>query len=181
MEIDELCRALRKLRIETGSFACFGCGYEHGCRVHGCTLIRQAVDRLEQLNDFERSQSAKLLARVSELEEGQRWRSPQEELPPEDEMVLVIANGKIAENVTAVDAVMLARWAREDGWMLELYPQTETGFEIRFWMPLPNLKGDEKIEGNGNPGNYFARSDDAGEPDTLGAAADCLHWNVHSR
>ena len=137
MEIDELCRALRKLRIETGSFACFGCGYEHGCRIHGCTLIRQAVDRLEQLNDFERSQSAKLLARVSELEEGQRWRSPQEELPPEDEMVLVIANGKIAENVTAVDAVRLARWAREDGWMLELYPETETGFEIRFWMPLP--------------------------------------------
>ena len=55
-------------------------------------------------------------------------------------MVLVIANGKIAENVTAVDAVMLASWAREDGWMLELYPETETGFEIRFWMPLPEFE-----------------------------------------
>ena len=38
-------------------------------------------------------------------------------------MVLVIANGQIAENVKAVDAVMLASWAREDGWMLELYPE----------------------------------------------------------
>ena len=66
MEIDELCRALRKLRIETGSFACFGCGYEHGCRIHGCTLIRQAVDKLEKLNDFERSQIVKLLARIKE-------------------------------------------------------------------------------------------------------------------
>ena len=146
MEIDELCRALRKLRIETGSFACFGCGYEHGCRIHGCTLIRQAVDRLEQLNDFERSQSAKLLARVSELEEGQRWRRPKEEPPPEDEMVLVIANGQIAENVKAVDAVMLASWAREDGWMLELYPETETGFESRFWMPLPEAPEQERGE-----------------------------------
>lgn len=117
-----------------------GCGYENSCGIQGCALIREAADRLEQLSDFERSQSAKLLARVSELEERQRWRSPQEELPPEDEMVLVIANGKIAENVTAVDAVMLASWAREDGWMLELYPETETGFEIRFWMPPPEFE-----------------------------------------
>ena len=140
MEIKKLCRALRRMKIETGGFACFGCGYEHSCGVRGCALIREAADRLEQLSDFERSQSAKLLARVGELEERQRWRSPQEELPPEDEMVLVIANGQIAENVKAVDAVMLASWAREDGWMLELYPETETGFEIRFWMPLPEFE-----------------------------------------
>lgn len=140
MEIKKLCRALRRMKVETGGFACLGCGYENSCGIQGCALIREAADRLEQLSDFERSQSAKLLARVSELEERQRWRSPQEELPPEDEMVLVIANGKIAENVTAVDAVMLASWAREDGWMLELYPETETGFEIRFWMPPPEFE-----------------------------------------
>lgn len=146
MEIKKLCRALRRMKVETGSLLCLGCGYEHGCTVHGCALIREAADSLEQLNDFERSQSAKLLARVGELEERQRWRSPQEELPPEDEIAVVIANGQIAENVKAVDAVMLASWAREDGWMLELYPETETGFEIRFWMPLPEAPEQERGE-----------------------------------
>lgn len=140
MEIKKLCRTLQRMKVETRSLVCLGCGYENSCGIRGCALIREAADRLEQLSDFERSQSAKLLARVGELEERQRWRSPQEELPPQDEMVLVIANGKIAENVKAVDAVMLASWAREDGWMLELYPETETGFEIRFWMPLPEFE-----------------------------------------
>ena len=142
MEIDELCRALRKLRIETGSFACFGCGYEHGCRIHGCTLIRQAVDKLEA--DYARR--TELLARIGELEEKQRWRRPWEDMPPEDELVLVIADGKIAENITAIDAVTLASWSREDGWILELFPETETGFEIRYWMPLPEAPEQERGE-----------------------------------
>lgn len=137
MEIKKLCRALRRMKVETGSFACFGCGYENSCGIRGCALIREAADRLEQPNDFERSQSAKLLARIGELEEKQRWRRPWEDMPPEDELVLVIADGKIAENITAIDAVTLASWSREDGWILELFPETETGFEIRYWMPLP--------------------------------------------
>ena len=139
MEIKKLCRALRRMKVETGSFACFGCGYENSCRIRGCALIREAAERLEQLNDFERSQSAKLLARVSELEEGQRWRSPQEELPPEDEIVLVIADGRIKENIDLIDAVMMASWSKVEGWILEMFPETETGFEIRYWMPLPEL------------------------------------------
>lgn len=146
MEIKKLCRALRQMKVETGSFACFGCGYEHSCGIRGCALIREAADRLEQLNDFDRSQCAKLLARISELEEGQRWRRPKEELPPEDEMVLVIANGQIAENVKAVDAVMLASWDKTEGWILELFPETETGFEIRYWMPLPEAPEQERGE-----------------------------------
>ena len=137
MEIKKLCRALRRMKVETGSFACFGCGYENSCGIRGCALIREAADRLEQLNDFERSQSAKLLARIGELEEKQHWRRPWEDMPPEDEMVLVIANGQIAENVKDVDAVMLASWSKADGWILEMFPETETEVEIRYWMPLP--------------------------------------------
>ena len=146
MEIEKLCRALRRMKIETGSFACFGCGYEHSCGIRGCALIREAADRLEQLNDFERSRCAKLLARIGELEEKQRWRRPWEDMPPEDEIVLVIADGKIAENITAIDAVTLASWSREDGWILELFPETETGFEIRYWMPLPEAPEQERGE-----------------------------------
>ena len=45
----ELIAALRRLKVETGSIACPGCGYEHNCSVHGCRIMRLAADRLEQL------------------------------------------------------------------------------------------------------------------------------------
>ena len=135
MEIKKLCRALRRMKVETGSLPCLGCGYEHGCTVHGCALIREAADRLEA----DCARRTELLARIGELEEKQRWRRPWEDMPPEDEMVLVIADGRIKENIHLIDAVMMASWSKTEGWILEMFPKTETGFEIRYWMPLPEL------------------------------------------
>ena len=43
----ELLKALARLRVETGSLACLGCGYEHNCSVHGCQLLREAAAQLE--------------------------------------------------------------------------------------------------------------------------------------
>lgn len=37
----ELIAALRRLKVETGSIACLGCGCEHNCSVHGCHIMRQ--------------------------------------------------------------------------------------------------------------------------------------------
>lgn len=45
----ELIDSLRRLKVETGSIACLGCGYEHNCSVHGCRIMRVAAERLEQL------------------------------------------------------------------------------------------------------------------------------------
>lgn len=45
----ELIAALRRLKVETGSIAFLGCGYEHNCSVHGCRIMRLAAERLEQL------------------------------------------------------------------------------------------------------------------------------------
>lgn len=45
----ELITALRRLRVQTGSLACLGCGYEHNCGIHGCRILRDAADRLERL------------------------------------------------------------------------------------------------------------------------------------
>ena len=45
----ELIASLRRLKVETGSIACLGCGYEHNCSVHGCRIMRVAAERLEQL------------------------------------------------------------------------------------------------------------------------------------
>lgn len=47
MKIEELITALRGLKVETGSLACLGCGYEHSCGIHGCAIIIAAADRLE--------------------------------------------------------------------------------------------------------------------------------------
>ncbi len=51
MEDKELIAALRRLRVQTGSITCMGCGYEHNCGIHGCHIVREAGKRLEELND----------------------------------------------------------------------------------------------------------------------------------
>lgn len=45
----ELIAALRRLRVQTGSITCLGCGYEHNCSIHGCRIIRKAEERLDEL------------------------------------------------------------------------------------------------------------------------------------
>lgn len=42
----EFERQLRTLAIERRPEACLGCGFEHGCSVHGCAVIHAAAERL---------------------------------------------------------------------------------------------------------------------------------------
>lgn len=49
MTPNNLVSALRRLRVETGSIACLGCGHEHECSVHGCAIIREAADLIEAI------------------------------------------------------------------------------------------------------------------------------------
>ena len=46
----ELIAALKRLKVETGSLVCLGCGYEHNCGIHGCAILRTAVDALEAVD-----------------------------------------------------------------------------------------------------------------------------------
>ena len=50
----ELIAALKRLKVETGSLACLGCGYEHNCGIHGCAIPRAAVDALEAMDTSRR-------------------------------------------------------------------------------------------------------------------------------
>lgn len=43
-----LLAALGRLKVETGSLACMGCGYEQNCGVHGCAVLRAAEERLRE-------------------------------------------------------------------------------------------------------------------------------------
>ena len=47
MDYTKTMRALRRLKVETGSLACLGCGYEHNCSTNGCAIIRNAVEHME--------------------------------------------------------------------------------------------------------------------------------------
>lgn len=47
MDFSATLAALRRLRVETGSLVCFGCGHEHNCSTHGCAILRNAVEHME--------------------------------------------------------------------------------------------------------------------------------------
>lgn len=50
MTMNELITALQRLKVETGSIACLGCGHEHSCGIHGCAIIREAAEKLGDFN-----------------------------------------------------------------------------------------------------------------------------------
>ena len=81
MKSAEIVRNLRRLKIQTGGIQCLGCGYEHDCSIHGCCIMREAADLIEQ-------QAAK----IEELEEKiPRWIPVTERLPEDRSDVLVVA------------------------------------------------------------------------------------------
>ena len=49
MTTNDLLKALARLRVETSSLACLGCGREHNCSTHGCAILRAAADLIERL------------------------------------------------------------------------------------------------------------------------------------
>ena len=49
MKTQEIIKALRRMAVNTGTLNCLGCGYEHNCGVHGCRVLREAADRLDEL------------------------------------------------------------------------------------------------------------------------------------
>ena len=61
----ELIAALRRLKVQTGSLVCLGCGYEHNCGIHGCAILRKTIAWLERKLAEDKSRS------VMEYRDGQ--------------------------------------------------------------------------------------------------------------
>ena len=53
----ELIASLRRLKVQTGSLACLGCGYEHNCGIHGCAILRKTIAWLERKLAEDKSRS----------------------------------------------------------------------------------------------------------------------------
>lgn len=65
----EILEALSHLKVQTGSLACMGCGYEHNCGVHGCTILREAAELIEKLTD----RCARYAEEIAVLQEREKW------------------------------------------------------------------------------------------------------------
>ena len=118
MERTELIKALLSLEVETGSFACLGCGYEHSCSTRGCAIIREVREALQKQNV-------------------DNWIRCTDALPEDPcDLVLVIANGWAAAHIPLVNSQQLAVYSPDEGWMLEEYPEAED-ITVDFWTPIP--------------------------------------------
>lgn len=127
----ELAQALRRLRVETGSLACFGCGREHNGGTHGCAILRKAADLIERLT-----------AENAALREKQLWQPVLAGNPERKGCYLVTVHHWL----DGAPVVREAFWNGVD-W-LSCERRREITPRVTHWMPLPEAP--EGMEGNVN-------------------------------
>lgn len=129
---EELVAGLRQC-ISGG---CEGCPFDNGSATdeEWCVfaLVRDAADRLEEYVD----RCARFSEEIMVLREQRRWIPVEERLPEQEACVVVCVSGKPRENITLRDAVELATYYDNEGWILECWPDWATA-DVTHWMPLP--------------------------------------------
>lgn len=74
MDYSATLRALKMLKVETGSLVCLGCDYQDVCSTHGCAILRNAMEHMVDLDRALRS------SEKSRSEIGRRLAAAQKEL-----------------------------------------------------------------------------------------------------
>lgn len=149
MRTEDILAALRRLKVETGSLACLGCGREHDCGVHGCRIMREAAELIEKLTD----RCARYAEEIAVLQARQKWIPVTERLPELEEKF---------EDGGGMSKVVLGIVENDFGypppnpcfvvylsgglWMLRGEPVTVT-----HWMPLPEAPEVQPPEGHADP------------------------------
>lgn len=138
MRDQELVNALRRLKVETGSLACMGCGHEHNCGVSGCAIMREAADRIANQG----THIAVLQQEIKKLR-GQlpRWIPVEERLPEvwRNDETAELVNYMICSPDFGVDIGNYHAKAKK--WLCIALPCTVT-----HWMPLPEPPEEENAE-----------------------------------
>lgn len=155
MRDQELVSAIRRLKVETRSLACIGCGHGHNCGVSGCAIMREAADRIanqsthiaalqqeiEKLrgqNEQLREAAALVTKESAELLE-RRWIPVEERLPEDRSDVLVVAYWH-------------ERWGAYMGWCaperaawsVHVGIGDRSDIAVTHWMPLPEPPEEER-------------------------------------
>lgn len=153
MRDQELVSAIRRLKVETGSLACMGCGHEHNCGVSGCAVMREAADRsanqsthitalqqeIEKLrgqNEQLREAAALVTKESAELLE-RRWIPVTERLPElqswgASEVVLGLIKSENVPSLNKLHNLTLCVYCVNGIWSM---PGRYVA--ITHWMPLP--------------------------------------------
>lgn len=92
-------------------------------------------EEVERLNDFEKTQSYGLLKKLHDERDKHRWIPVTERLPEDDRFSMVTVNG-IYKNTAFCDAIEIASYYDDEGWVLESYPEWDNPNVIA-WQPLP--------------------------------------------
>lgn len=121
MKTSDLISALNRMKVQTGSLDCTGCGYERYCSTQGCRLIREAVEKLCAME----------------------WIDTKVELPQDDVAVLTIVSGKPCENITLVSVPCTGAYSESEGWMIDEF-LTWKNPQVSYWMPIPEMPEEEK-------------------------------------
>lgn len=131
MKNEEIVKALRRLKVETGSLVCMGCGREHDCGILGCRIVREAAELIEKLTD----RCARYAEEIAVAQERTRWIPVTERLPEttDGDYVLACVTWKDA-HIDYRDAVVMA-FVSEDGLVDVEMDCVLDG--VTHWMPLP--------------------------------------------
>lgn len=136
MEVNEIVAELRRMQVKIGSLTCLSCDH---CGVRGCAILREAADALERLNDFDQTQSKKMLEKLQkaqeELDEMKRsgWIGVKDRLPKQTDP------GTKVIFITEKSGVYVGCYYESDachkfdGWY-SAFARIEN---VTHWMPLP--------------------------------------------
>ena len=155
MKDKDLVNAIRRLKVETGSLACMGCGHARNCGVSGCAIMREAagrianqrthiaalqqeIEKLRGQNEQLREAAALVTKESAELLE-RRWIPVEERLPEERSDVLVVAYWH-------------ERWGAYMGWCaperaawsVHVGIGDRSDIAVTHWMPLPEPPEEER-------------------------------------
>lgn len=129
MKDKDLVSAIRRLKVETGSLACMGCGHEHNCGVSGCAVMREAADRIVN----QRTHIAALQQEIEKLRrQVPRWIPVEERLPEDRSDVLVVAYWHERWGV-------YMGWCAPEraAWSVRIGIGNRSDIAVTHWMPLP--------------------------------------------
>lgn len=133
-------------------YPCNGCPYERtfeeewSCKLHSDTLAyTQQLEAMAKPNEQIRWERDTAIEQLKELGVGfgemvevqvQKWISVDERLPEVSDVVLVVANGKPRENITLDNALLIASFWGEEGWIADGFEGWDA-LKVTHWMPLP--------------------------------------------